>query len=31
MKEQWIFYLDVIIPVAIFVGCILIIKHGNKE
>jgi len=30
MNEEWIFYLDVAIPVAIFVLCILIIVHGNK-
>jgi hypothetical protein len=31
MNEQWIFYLDAIIPAAIFFICVLIIVRGNKQ
>ena len=30
MSEEWIFYLDAIIPVAISVLCIFIVVKGNK-
>jgi len=31
MSEDWIFYLDAAIPIAVFFICVLIIVRGNKQ